>query len=115
VAGDGASFSADLPKGEVISFESTGVAVGIEGTDTACANEGFDGLEGRGRGPLPVRVDVDAKAARAHSLRLARQGGTEPSVRSVASSVGACDGPAVRAAPRTDLLQPPGRSGLGAA
>ena len=45
VAEDGASFSADLPKGEVISFESTGVAVGIEGTDTACANQGFDGLE----------------------------------------------------------------------
>jgi hypothetical protein len=45
VAEDGASFSAELPKGEVISFESTGVAVGIEGTDTACANEGFDGLE----------------------------------------------------------------------
>lgn len=45
VAEDGASFSAELPKGEVISFEDTGVDVGIEGVDTACSNQGFDGLE----------------------------------------------------------------------
>lgn len=41
----GASFSADLPKGEVIAFESTGVDVGIEDLDTGCTNQGFDGLE----------------------------------------------------------------------
>jgi hypothetical protein len=45
VAGDGASFSADLPKGEVIAFESTGVGVGIVGDDVACENFGFQGLE----------------------------------------------------------------------
>ena len=45
VAGDGASFSADLPKGEIISFESTGVAVGIVGGDVACPSMGFHGLE----------------------------------------------------------------------
>ena len=45
VAGDGESYSADLPKGEVISFDSTGVAVGIAGDDPSCENEGFDGLD----------------------------------------------------------------------
>ncbi len=33
----GASFSVDLPKGEVIAFESTGVEVGVIGVDAPCA------------------------------------------------------------------------------
>ena len=45
VAGDGASFSADLPKGEIIAFEDTRVAVGIVGDDTGCESFGFHGLE----------------------------------------------------------------------
>jgi hypothetical protein len=45
VAGDGASFSADLPKGEVIAFEETRVAVGIVGDDVGCDSFGFHGLE----------------------------------------------------------------------
>ena len=45
VAGDGASFSADLPKGEIIAFEDTRVAVGIVGDDTPCESFGFHGLE----------------------------------------------------------------------
>jgi hypothetical protein len=44
VAPGGASFSADLPKGEVISFQSTGVAVGIVGVDPPCDSYGFHGL-----------------------------------------------------------------------
>jgi hypothetical protein len=40
----GNSYSADLPKGDVISFESTGVAVGIVGQDADCANEGYHGV-----------------------------------------------------------------------
>ena len=45
VANDGASYSADLPKGEVISFEDTGVDVGIVGRDTSCSTYGYFGLE----------------------------------------------------------------------
>ncbi len=45
VADDGESYSADLPKGEVIFRDSTAVAVGIEGDDQSCGNQGFDGLE----------------------------------------------------------------------
>jgi hypothetical protein len=45
VSGDGRSFSADLPKGEVIAFEDTGVDVGVIGTDPACESQGFHGLE----------------------------------------------------------------------
>jgi hypothetical protein len=44
VAGNGASFSADLPKGVVISFQSTGVAAGIVGADPSCDSSGFHGL-----------------------------------------------------------------------
>ncbi|HET8950499.1 MAG TPA: hypothetical protein VFN44_08310, partial [Solirubrobacteraceae bacterium] len=40
----GNSFSADLPKGDVISFDSTAVAVGIVGEDASCTNQGFHGL-----------------------------------------------------------------------
>ena len=40
----GNSFSADLPKGDVIAFDSTAVAVGIVGEDASCTNQGFHGL-----------------------------------------------------------------------
>ena len=45
VAGDGASFSADLPKGEIIAFEDTRVAVGIIGRENDCESFEFHGLE----------------------------------------------------------------------
>ena len=45
MSGDGRSFSADLPKGEVIAFESTGVDVGIVGRDAPCVSHGFHGVE----------------------------------------------------------------------
>ncbi len=41
----GASFSADLPKGELISFADIDVAVGIEGVDTPCSSAGIAGLD----------------------------------------------------------------------
>ena len=44
-ADNGLSFSIDLPKGEIIAFESADFAPGIKGTDTACAAEGYPGLE----------------------------------------------------------------------
>jgi hypothetical protein len=44
VAGDGGSYSADLPKGVVVSFEDAGVDVAIAGVDAACQNSTFHGL-----------------------------------------------------------------------
>ena len=41
----GASFSADLPKGELISFADIDVAVGIEGVDAPCSSAGIAGLD----------------------------------------------------------------------
>ena len=40
----GNSYSADLPKGDVIAFETTGVAVGIVDEDADCENEGYHGV-----------------------------------------------------------------------
>jgi hypothetical protein len=42
VSGD--SYSADLPKGEVISFEEVGVATGIVGSDAPCTNGVYHGV-----------------------------------------------------------------------
>ncbi len=41
----GNTFSADLPKGELIDFDQVAVAVGIVGHDSACTSFGFAGLD----------------------------------------------------------------------
>src|SRR3954451_2189992 len=41
----GNTFSADLPKGELIEFDQVAVAVGIVGQDSACTSGGFAGLD----------------------------------------------------------------------
>jgi hypothetical protein len=55
--GTGNSFTADLPKGEVIAFESVGVAVGVVDQDAVCHSP--DGVDGFAMNYIAHKQDID--------------------------------------------------------